>query len=83
MRSATFILLTFVPPGKPPRPIAILLFDSENGVLHWRFRDDWDLFAEPDDVEILACLAEDFTLKFQDLGPEAFWRVWKTLSNAI
>jgi hypothetical protein len=84
MRSASFMLLTFVPPGKLPKPVAILLFDSENDVLHWRFRDDWHLFAEPEDVEILACMAEDFTFKVQELGPQAFLaHLEDTLSNSV
>jgi hypothetical protein len=78
------MLLTFVPPGATPRPIGVLLFDPDKGSIHWKFRSDWSLFAEPDDVEILACLTEDFTQKMQELGPEAFLTLLEdTLSNAI
>jgi len=84
MRTACYLLLMFVPPGREPRPIAVLAFDVELDALHWRFRDDWDLIADPEDVELLGCLAEDFVQKVQKAGPGAFLSYLEgTLSNCL
>lgn len=78
------MLLTFVSPGKTPRPIAVLLFNPEPGELHWRFRDDWSDVADPEDAEVLGYLAEDFRLQVQETGPEAFLvYLENTLSNCL
>jgi hypothetical protein len=74
----------FVSPGKVPRPIAVILFDPEQDALHWRFRDHWNPIADPDDVEVLGCLAEDFALKVQETSPKAFLAYLEdTLSNCL
>jgi hypothetical protein len=84
MRTACYLLLMFVSPGKAPRPIAVILFDPEQDALHWRFRDDWNLIADEDDVEVLSCLAEDFALKVQETSPESFLAYLEdTLSNCL
>jgi len=84
MRTAFYLLLMFVSPGREPRPIAVLLFNPEQDALHWRFRDDWNLIADPDDVQVLGCLAEDFALKVQETSPEAFLTYLEdTLSNCL
>ena len=82
MRTAWYLLLALAPPGRAPRPIAVLVFDPDLDALHWRFRDDWTLIADPEDVELLGCLAEDFAQKVQEAGPGAFLSYLEdTLSN--
>ena len=84
MRTTFYLLLIFASPRRTPRPIAVLLFDSELDSLHWRFREDWELIADPEDVEFLGCLAEDFAQKVLDYSPGAFLTYLEdTLSNVL
>lgn len=71
-------------PGRPPRPIAVLLFNPERSELHWKFRDDWNLIADQDDAEVLACLAQDLALKVQESSAEGVLvHLEDTLSNCL
>jgi hypothetical protein len=84
MTEAFYMLLMFVSPGKLPKPIGVLLCNLEQGEFYWRFREDWCNIADPDDAEVLGCLAEDFAQKVQETGPETFLAFLEdTLSNCL
>ena len=62
--------------------MAVLVFDPDRDSLHWRFREDWDIIADPEDVEVLGHFAEDFAQKVQEIGPGPFLAYLEdTLSN--
>ncbi len=71
-KSASFSLLQVALPGKPPRNIGIFLLDREGGQLYKKMRRGWESIAGPENVEILERLDEDFEIKIEELGGDAF-----------
>ena len=61
----------------------IVVSDPETGECVFRFRKDWNEFS-PEEGEILAALAEDLPLKYEEMGAEAFLRwIDESLSNSF
>jgi hypothetical protein len=79
-----YVVVQFAPPGRAVYNLGVLLYDARRRQLLMRFRQDYD-FASSEDVEILAGLAEDLTLKAAE-HPDPLRLIEyleDTLSNAI
>jgi SOS-response transcriptional repressor LexA len=60
-RRAEFVILSLAPPGAPRIPFGILLLDTAEGSLLWKFREDLDdLPLTPEDAEYVSYLNGDF-----------------------
>jgi hypothetical protein len=68
MHKAQVVFLKLFLPGRDERTAGILLLDQGTGDLHVRFRDDWDRIADPEDAEVLSCMATDFRQRIEELG---------------
>lgn len=79
-----YVVVQFAPPGRAVYNLGVLLYDARRRLLLMRFRQDYD-FASNEDVEVLAGLAEDLTLKAAEhADPLRFIEYLEdTLSNAI
>jgi phage repressor protein C with HTH and peptisase S24 domain len=83
-RSAKFSLLQLALPAKPPLNIGVLLLDLATDRLYKKLRRDWSSIADPENVEVLERLDEDFDARIAELGGEAFLRgLEDTLSNTL
>src|SRR5450631_3508987 len=83
-RPANFCMLQLALPGKSPRNIGIFLLDTERGKLYKKLRRGWDSIANPDSVEILERLDDDFEGKIEELGGELFLHTLEdSLSNTL
>jgi phage repressor protein C with HTH and peptisase S24 domain len=70
---ADFSLLELARPGMHRAAIGVFLFDAASRALAFRLRDDWEeLDLDEHDLEYIACLADDFTLRIDEMGGEAF-----------
>ena len=80
----TYLILQLALPERAVRNVGVLLLNSESDQLHMRLRPDWEELAEPDDVEVLSLLEEDFEQKHREMGGEVFLRFLEdTLSNVV
>jgi len=68
MPRAQVVFLKLFLPERAERTAGILLLDQVTGQLHFRIREDWDRIADPEDVEVLSCLAADFRQRIEELG---------------
>ncbi len=83
-KSAKFSLLQLALPGKPTTNIGIFLLDTASGRLHKKLRRDWNSIADPENVEILELLDDDFETKIGEQGGEQFLLgLEDTLSNVL
>jgi hypothetical protein len=87
MRKAQVVLLKLFLPGRDERTAGILLLDPNTGCLHVRIRDDWDRIADPEDAEVLSCIAADFRQRIEELGEgggrEFLKQIQDQFSNAL
>src|SRR5580704_2627488 len=66
--NAQVVFLKLFLPGRNERTAGVLLLDQVTGQLHVRIREDWDRIADPEDADVLSCLAADFRQKIDELG---------------
>ncbi len=84
LRNGEYLLLELELPGKPKRNIGVLLLDPEHPRLYVKLRGHWEDIADPDDMELLMALDEDFRAKIQEMGPANFLHnLEDTLSNTL
>ena len=84
LRNGEYLLLELELPGKPKRNIGVLLLDPEHPRLYVKLRGHWEDIADPDDMELLMALDEDFRAKIQEMGPANFLHSLEdTLSNTL
>ena len=67
-RRAEYSVIQLVLPGRRPVSFGVLLHDPATGELHYRFRDDLEDLADPEDAEVLSLLAEDLSVRLRELG---------------
>jgi hypothetical protein len=78
------LLLSYAPPGRPSRPIGVLLFDSRTKILHFRLPDQWDFIDDEVDREYLSVLTSDLAAKAEEMGGAALLsHLEDTLSNVL
>ena len=83
-KPAKYSLLQMALPGESPRNIGIFLLDTATGQLYKKLRRDWSAIADPENVEILELLDEDFAAKIDEMGGDVFLRSLEdTLSNFL
>jgi phage repressor protein C with HTH and peptisase S24 domain len=83
-REGTYVLLEAHLPDRPARNIGVYLVDPATDRLWLRMRQDYQEIAEPDDVEVLEALEEDFRARAAELGAEAFLKSLEdSLSNVL
>jgi phage repressor protein C with HTH and peptisase S24 domain len=83
-KSAKFSVLQLALPAESPRNIGIFLLDVKTDQLYKKLRRDWSAIADPESVELLALLNEDFEAKIAEVGGDAFLRsLENTLSNVL
>ena len=83
-KPAKYSLLQMALPGESPRNIGIFLLDTATGQLYKKLRRDWSAIADPENVEILELLDEDFAAKIDEMGGDVFLRsLEETLSNFL
>jgi phage repressor protein C with HTH and peptisase S24 domain len=58
-------------PGRGVETIGVLLLDTGTDTLHLRLRRDWEAFASPEDVEVLASLEDDLAERAREGGGKA------------
>src|SRR5258707_13973807 len=73
-RTASFSLLQLALPAKTPLNIGILLLDPATARLYKKLRRDWNAIADPENVEVLELLDQDFEQKIGEVGSDAFLR---------
>ena len=84
MKSGKFSVLQLAQPSKAVQNIGILLLDPGSGRLYKKLRSDWTAIADPEYVEMLEALDDDFDMKIAELGADAFLRgLEDTLSNVL
>jgi phage repressor protein C with HTH and peptisase S24 domain len=72
-RMCQFSILSLALPGSPVTPAGVFLYDPTDQHLDFKLRDDWEaLGVSDDDQEYLAALDDDFQLRIQEMGAEAF-----------
>ena len=83
-RTARYSVLDVAPPGQPPEPAGVLLYDADADQLEIRLRRDWSAIVPEDEVEVFELLEEDLTAKSVDMGPRVFLEYLEdTLSNLL
>ncbi len=83
-RQGSFLILQFAGPGRPLRNIGVLLLDVAANRVRVRLVENFQSLADPDDQEVLACLADDLESKAGEMGGEAFLQYLEdTLSNSL
>lgn len=84
LRSAKLAIFELSLPGRKAQPAGVLLWDENAGEWGTRFRRDFHLISDAEDLEVLVAMERDIDRKIRDLGPKEFLR-WATdtLSNAI
>src|SRR5437016_11559994 len=84
MKSGKFSVLQLAQPSKAVQNIGILLLDPGSGRLYKKLRSDWSAIADPEYVEMLEALDDDFDMKIAELGADAFLRgLEDALSNVL
>jgi len=83
-RLANFSLLQLALPAKAPLNIGILLLDPATDRLYKKLRRDWNAIADPENVEVLELIDQDFEQKIGEMGGEAFLRsLEEVVSNTL
>src|SRR5579859_7248333 len=83
-KPAKYSLLQMALPGESPRNIGIFLLDTATDRLYKKLRRDWSSIADPEYVEILELLDEDFSAKIDEMGGEVFLQSLEdSLSNFL
>jgi phage repressor protein C with HTH and peptisase S24 domain len=83
-KPAKYSLLQMALPGESPLNVGIFLLDLATGRLYKKLRRDWSAIADPEHVEILALLDDDFTAKIDEMGGDVFLQSLEdTLSNFL
>jgi phage repressor protein C with HTH and peptisase S24 domain len=83
-KPAKYSLLQLALPAEQPRNIGIFLLDLSTGRLYKKLRRDWKAIADPEHVEILELLDEDFAARIEEMGGEVFLRSLEdSLSNFL
>jgi hypothetical protein len=86
-RTAQIIFLELFLPNRPERNAGVLLLEDNSGPVHFRFRDDWDQIANPEEAQVLVHLASYFEQHISELGKasgEAFLALLEDqLSNVL
>ncbi len=83
-REGEFALLQLALPNRPVHNAGVLLFDPSSGKLHLRLRNHWEEIADPEELDVLSALRDDFEEKIHEMGGRRFLE-WleDTLSNAL
>jgi SOS-response transcriptional repressor LexA len=82
VRQGTYVVLEAALPGRPPRPVGILLIDPASDRAWVRVRDSFDDLT--DDTEVWDALANDLRAKAAEAGAEALLASFEeSLSNAL
>jgi phage repressor protein C with HTH and peptisase S24 domain len=83
-KPAKYSVLQLALPAEAPKNIGIFLLDTGTGRLYKKLRRDWSAIADPENVEILERLDEDFKLKIEEMGGDVFLRSLEdSLSNFL
>ncbi|MFB3777225.1 MAG: DUF3037 domain-containing protein [Bryobacteraceae bacterium] len=83
-RNAQYWVVSLALPGRPKVNAGVLLLDPAADRLHVRMRRDWDRIADPEDVEVLAGLEQEFQRQSREAGAESLLRwVEDTFSNTL
>jgi SOS-response transcriptional repressor LexA len=78
------VLLETALPSRAVQPIGVLLVDPETDRAWFRFRQDFENIAEPEDAEVLQALEEDMRARSTEMGAAAFLASLEdSLSNAL
>src|SRR2546421_2382449 len=84
IRTASFSLLQLALPAQAPLNVGILLLDPATDRLYKKLRRDWNAIADPESVEVLELLDQDFEQKIREMGGDAFLRSLEdVLSNTL
>jgi SOS-response transcriptional repressor LexA len=67
-REGSYVLLEAALPGRPVRPVGVLLADPDSGRGWVRMRQNFDDMADPEDAEVLAALEGDLRSRMGDSG---------------
>jgi SOS-response transcriptional repressor LexA len=67
-RRAEYSVIQLVLPERRPVNFGVLLYDPATGELHYRFRDDLEDLAGPEDAEVLSLLSEDLSVRLREMG---------------
>lgn len=67
-RPAEYSVIQLVLPGRRPVNFGVLFYDPATGELHYRFRDDLEDLADPEDAEVLSLLSEDLSVRLREMG---------------
>jgi SOS-response transcriptional repressor LexA len=79
-----YLILQLALRGGPLTNVGVLLLDPVSDRLYLQLRQDWDKLGDPDDVEVLSLLEEDFHQKHAEMGGEVLLRFLEdTLSNVV
>lgn len=71
-RKAQYLLLELALPGRVKTAAGVLLLDPAADRLCLKLRRDWNDLADPDDVQVLRLLEDDFRKYSRESGGEAF-----------
>jgi phage repressor protein C with HTH and peptisase S24 domain len=83
-KPAKYSVLQLAQPAASPRNIGIFLLDLATGRLYKKLRRDWSAIADPESVQILELLDEDFAAKIDEMGGDMFLRSLEdSLSNFL
>jgi Peptidase S24-like len=83
-KSGKFSVLQIALPSRPIQNIGILLLDSADDRVYKKLRCDWSAVADPEHLEVLQALDQDFEAKLTELGGDAFLRSLEdSLSNLL
>jgi phage repressor protein C with HTH and peptisase S24 domain len=83
-KPAKYSVLQLALPAESPRNIGIFLLDTATGRLYKKLRRDWGAIADPESVQILERLDDDFKVKIEEMGGEVFLRTLEdSLSNFL
>src|SRR5580704_1111069 len=83
-KPAKYSVLQLAQPAASPRNIGIFLLDLATGRLYKKLRRDWSAIADPESVQILELLDEDFAAKIDEMGGDLFLRSLEdSLSNFL
>ena len=79
-----FAILSIALPGRRREPAGVVLWDQTSGEAATRFRRDFHLISDEEDLEVMIALERDLDVKLREMGPEVFL-TWAedTLSNTI
>ena len=83
-RNAQYWVVALTLPGRPKVNAGVLLLDTASDRLHVSMRRDWDQIADPEDVEVLTELEQEFQRQGREAGGESLLRWFEdTFSNTL